>query len=164
MLIAQPFRSHWCKQKDVERELGLADLAVSTYFSSLTRGRHGEKRYKNVIAELAAAGVFRVLGSQNPRRVWWLAFAGKGGALPRFNAREDVHSFTAEEDGAGEETIAMPLPAGQGGDEGGCVSGVPRREGHCAAGTAARSSGVGTDKDSPKMRRRSLPSLLSRLW
>ena len=87
--------------KDVERELGLADLAVSTYFSSLTKGRHSEKRYKNVLTELAAAGVYRVLISQSSRRVCWLAFTGKGGALPRFNAREAVHSFTAEEDGAG---------------------------------------------------------------
>ena len=30
-LIAQPRSSHWCKQNDVQRELGLADLAVSTY-------------------------------------------------------------------------------------------------------------------------------------
>ena len=164
MLIAQPRRSHLGKQKDVERELGLADLAHSTYFSSLTRGRHSEKRYKNASTELAAAGVYRVLGSETPRRVWWLAFSGKWGSLPRFNARECFHSFTAEEDGAGKKTIAVPLTAGKGGDEGGRASGVPRREGHCATGTATRASVVGMDQDSPKMLQRLVPSLLSRLW
>ena len=146
------------------RELGLADLSVGTYFSRWTTGRHSEKRYKNVSTELAPAGVYRVFGSQNPRRVWWLAFTGKEGALPRFDAREDVRWFTAEEVGAGEETIAVPLTACKAGVAEGCASGIPRREGPCAAGTATRCAGVGTDEDSAKMRQMLVPPLLSRHW
>ena len=98
MLSAQPRTSHWRKQEEVERELGLEDQAVSTYLRNLCGGTHTNRRYLKTVKELAAAGVYRVLGSKRPRRVWWLAFTGKGGVEPRFNAREEVHAFTAEED------------------------------------------------------------------
>ena len=43
MLSAQPRGSHWCKQKDVERELGLEGQAISTYVMNLGKGTHVKK-------------------------------------------------------------------------------------------------------------------------
>ncbi|CAN0358338.1 unnamed protein product, partial [Laminaria digitata] len=99
---------------------------------------------KKVAVQLAAAGVYRVLGSKHPTNVWWLAFTGKGGAEPRFHTRELNKSFILEKDGAGEEFVAEPWTPGTAGNKRGSASGILREEVESAAGTAEEASGVGT--------------------
>ena len=43
--------------------------------------------------DLESKGVYRKRGLQFPKRVWWLAFVGEGGAQPRFDIREREHVF-----------------------------------------------------------------------
>ena len=69
MLSAQPHTSQCRKQEEVERELGLEDQAASTYLQNLCGGTHENRRYLKTVKELAAAGVYRVLGRKTPRRV-----------------------------------------------------------------------------------------------
>ena len=45
------------------------------------------------LIELESKGVYRERGLQHPKRVWWLAFVGEGGAQPRFDMREREHIF-----------------------------------------------------------------------
>ena len=129
MLSAQPRRSHWRKQEEVERGGGLEEQAVSTHLRNLCGGTHKNQRYLKTAKELAAAGIYRVLGGKRPRRVWWLAYTGKGGAEPRFNAREEVRAFTAEEDSAVPELMAAPETAGTAGENAGSASVIPQRGG-----------------------------------
>ena len=37
--------------------------------------------------------MYRERSSKCPKRVWWLAFGGEGGAKPRFDIREREHLF-----------------------------------------------------------------------
>ena len=124
MLCVQPRRSYWSQQKDVERELGFEEQDISSYFKVLGRGAHGKKKTKKVATQLAAAGVYRVLGKKHPTNVWWIAFTGKGGAEPRFHTREEDNSFIIDKDGAGEEIVAEPGTAGTAGNKGGSASGI----------------------------------------
>lgn len=61
-----------------------------------------------VLAQLLAAGVYRVLGSSFPTKEWWLAFTGTGGTTPRFVERGEYNSFIRQEDCPGEEVVAEP--------------------------------------------------------
>ena len=83
--------------------------------------------------------------------MWWLAFTGKGGAEPRFNAREEVHAFTAEEDSAVPEPMAAPETAGAARENAGSASVIPQGGGYRASGTAARGGYVGIDETSFKL-------------
>ena len=74
MLCTQPARSHYRKQEDVERDLGLAHRGISTSFSDQRRLPEGNKRLKEISTKLTAARVYRFLGgSRFPTGVWWLA-------------------------------------------------------------------------------------------
>ena len=108
MLSAQPRRSHLREQEEIERGVGLEEQTVSTYLRNLCGGTHKNQRYLKTVKELAAAGIYLVLGGKRPRRVWWLASTDNGGAEPRFNAREEAYAFTAEEDSA--EPNPWPRP------------------------------------------------------
>lgn len=136
MLCAKPARSNWCKQEEVERDLGLERQGISNFFAALRIGPDGKTKYKEVYSQLTAAGVYRFLGSKFPTRVWWLAFTGKGGTEPIFAERGDDNSFIREGDGAGEVPGAEPRTAVIAGGKGGCSSGVVREEGDGGAGTA----------------------------
>ena len=151
MLSAQPRRSHRRKQEEVERGAGLEEQTVSTYLRNLCGGTHKNQRYFKTVKELAAAGIYRVLGGKRPRRVWWLAFTGKGGAEPRFNAREEVHAFTAEEDSAVAELMAAPETAGTARETLEALLQYPKAGGYRASGTAARGGCVGIDETSFKL-------------
>ena len=159
MLSAQPRTSHWRKQEEVERELGLEVQSISTYLQSLCGGTPKNVNYFKTVKELATAGVYRVLGRNTPRRVWWLAFTGKGGAEPRFDAREEVHAFTAEEDGAAPHLIVAPEAAGTTRENAGGASGTTQEGGGRAAGTTARGSVLGTAEDSAIIQERCVPSM-----
>ena len=82
MLCAQPSRSHWCKQEDVECDLGLEHRGNRTYFWDQRRLPEGNKRLKKTSTKLTAVGVYRFLGIRFSTRVWWLAFTGEGGTEP----------------------------------------------------------------------------------
>ena len=64
MLSAQPHRCHGCKQKDVKRELGLEEQAISTSVMDLGKGTHGKTIFQREVTELAAAGLYRVVGGK----------------------------------------------------------------------------------------------------
>ena len=148
MLCAQPARSHWCKQEDVERDLGLEHQGISTFFGVQRRLPEGKKRLKEISTKLTAGGVYRFLGRKFPTRVWWLAFTGKGGTEPIFAERGEDNSFRREEDGPREVPVAAPRSAVLSGDKGGSASGVVGEEGDTGAGTTGEGSGVDTGEDS----------------
>jgi len=50
MLCAQPRPSHWRKQEEVERDLGLEEQAVTEYFRNLCGGTHGRKNYDEAVS------------------------------------------------------------------------------------------------------------------
>ncbi|CAB1106598.1 unnamed protein product [Ectocarpus sp. CCAP 1310/34] len=66
------------------------------------RGSGATKGRRVLINRLEEAGVFRWLGTNSPRRVWWLAYRGKDATRPRFEDR-------------GEDNLCEP--AGSGAEE-----------------------------------------------
>lgn len=125
----------------------------------MARGSHGKKKHDKAVADLAAAGVYRIARKITPSKVWWLASTGKGSAKLRFNRWEEDHSFTVEEDGAGQETTAEREIGAMAGDNGGGASGVRGLDVDCAAGTAGEGSGDGTDEEAEIIRQRCASSL-----
>lgn len=160
MLCAQPARSHWCKQEDVERDLGLEHRGISTFFGDQRRLPEWKKRMKEISTKLTAGGVYRFLGSKRSTRVWWLAFAGKGGTEPIFAERGEDNAFVREEDGPGGVPVAAPRSAVFSGDKRGSASGVVEREGDTGAGTRGEGSGVDTGQDSAGNGERCVSELL----
>ncbi|CAN0495536.1 unnamed protein product, partial [Ectocarpus sp. 12 AP-2014] len=87
LLCTHPVHSCWRQQEEVEISLGLEKNAISGCFQGLGGRGRGATKGKMTQDRLKKAGVFRRLGTTTPRRVWWLAFRGKGATRPRFEDR-----------------------------------------------------------------------------
>lgn len=121
LLCTQPKHSYWRKQEEVEMDLGLEKNAISVFFMGLGGG--GARRRRKVLDQLETAGVFRWLGTNSPRRVWWLAFRGKDATPPRFEDR-------------GEDNLCVP--DGSGAEE---HRGTPRDTNPAVGATTAQEGG-----------------------
>ncbi|CAM9966758.1 unnamed protein product [Ectocarpus sp. 4 AP-2014] len=80
-------------------DLGLEIHAISVFFMGLGGRGGGAIKRRQVQDRLEKAGVFRRLGTNSPRRVWWLAFRGKDATRPRFEDR-------------GEDNLCVPAGGG----------------------------------------------------
>lgn len=107
MLCAQPRGCCWRTQEDVEYDLGLEKQAISKWFKKaggVGATLEGKKCFVDGKKQLAAAGVYRHLGSSRPTRVWWLAFTGNVGKVPIFEDRGEGNSFRLKDEVAGGES------------------------------------------------------------
>ena len=77
-------------QTEVENdpETYLQPGSIGTFYASLGVGNPSSKIRNETTRQLEAKGAYRERDLKNPRRVWWLAFVGEGGAKPRFDIRE----------------------------------------------------------------------------
>ena len=96
-------------QTEVENdpEMYLQHGSIGTFYASLGAGNPSSKIRNEITLQLEAKGVYRERGLKHPRRVWWLAFVGEGGAKPRFDIREREHLFV-EADPVDESAAQSP--------------------------------------------------------
>lgn len=82
-------------QTEVENdpEMYLHPGSIGTFYASLRDSYQSSEIRNETILQLEAKGVYRERGLKVPRRVWWLAFVGEGGAKPRFDIHEREHLF-----------------------------------------------------------------------
>ena len=117
ILSSHPKSSRWLTQTDVENDpkLNLQPGSIRTFYERLARRISGKNvgevkqiKARIIRQQLEAKGVYRERGLQCPKRIWWLAFVGEGGAKPRFDIREQEHLFV-EADPV-EEAVAQGAP------------------------------------------------------
>ena len=125
-------------------DLGLEKNAISVFFMGLGGG--GSQRRRKVLDQLKTAGVFRWLGTNSPRRVWWSVFRGKDATRPRFEDR-------------GEDNLCVP--AGSGAEE---HRGTPRDTNPAVGATTAQEGGGSSTVTPDEQEEQELPEKTKRRY